>query len=194
MAVKRTDGHAYSLRQCSITNKQCPGKMPCKNRYSYIGFFLTDRARKPSNRVKGFSQSFHILNRSGQETLFTHVLNAEHASKAQTMIFFGLRKRTFNCLFAPCINTFTQIMNEAEIYCCIYREISNRGITDFITFYYIISAGILQTNHIFHTIQKSGTEHIHAYHTAYSFSGICIFRQTQHLFKKHGAGANGQRV
>ena len=42
-----------------------------------------------------------ILNSGGEESLFAHVANAEHASKAQTVINFGLRERAFNCLFAP---------------------------------------------------------------------------------------------
>ena len=54
--------------------------------------------------AKGLCQPFHILNRSGQEALLAHVLDAEHASKAQAMVFFGLRKGALNCFFAPCIN------------------------------------------------------------------------------------------
>ena len=42
-----------------------------------------------------------ILNSGGQEGLFTHVADSEHASKAQTMVNFGLRERSFNCLLAP---------------------------------------------------------------------------------------------
>ncbi len=53
---------------------------------------------------KGLRQPFHILNRSGQEAVFAHVANAEHASKAQAMVLFGLRKRAFNRLPAPCVN------------------------------------------------------------------------------------------
>ena len=45
--------------------------------------------------------SLDILNSGGEEGLFAHVADAEHASKAQTVINFGLRERTFNCLFAP---------------------------------------------------------------------------------------------
>lgn len=42
-----------------------------------------------------------ILNGSSQEGLFAHFPEAKHASKAQTMIDLGLRKRTFNGLFPP---------------------------------------------------------------------------------------------
>ena len=47
----------------------------------------------PKVEVKGLGQPFHVLNRSGQEALLAHVLDAEHASKAQAMVFFGLRNR-----------------------------------------------------------------------------------------------------
>ena len=43
----------------------------------------------------------NILNSGSQEGLFAHVADAEHASKAQTVINFGLRERAFNCLLAP---------------------------------------------------------------------------------------------
>jgi len=61
---------------------------------------------KESGEKKGLRKPLHVLNSSGQETLLTHVLNTEHASKAQAMIFLGLRKRMFNGLFAPCVNAF----------------------------------------------------------------------------------------
>ena len=47
---------------------------------------------------------FHVLNCGGQEALLAHVLNAEHASKAQAIVFFGLRKGALDCFFAPGIN------------------------------------------------------------------------------------------
>ena len=49
----------------------------------------------------------NILNSGGQEGLFTHVADSEHASKSQAVVFFGLRKRAFNCLFAPAIDLLT---------------------------------------------------------------------------------------
>ena len=61
----------------------------------------------PKAEEKGLGQPFHILNRSGQKTLLAHVLHAKHASKAQAMVFFGLREGTFDCFFAPCINPRT---------------------------------------------------------------------------------------
>ena len=59
----------------------------------------------PKAEAKGLGQPFYILNRSGQEALLAHVLDAEHASKTQAMVFFSLRKRSFNCLLTPCIDS-----------------------------------------------------------------------------------------
>ena len=39
----------------------------------------------------------------GQEALFAQIANSEHASKAQAMILFGLRKGSFNGLLAPVV-------------------------------------------------------------------------------------------
>lgn len=41
------------------------------------------------------------MNGGSQESLFTHVADAEHASKAQAVINLGLRERTFYGMFAP---------------------------------------------------------------------------------------------
>ena len=48
----------------------------------------------------------NILNSGGQEGLFAHVADAEHASKAQAVVLLSLRKRAFNGFFAPLINPF----------------------------------------------------------------------------------------
>ena len=69
-----------------------------------LGF---SHAKKPKGEAKGLGQPFHILNGSGQEALLAHVLNARHASKAQAMVFFGLRKGSFNRLLTPCIYSRT---------------------------------------------------------------------------------------
>ena len=44
------------------------------------------------------------MNSSGQEALFAHVLDSEHAGITQTMIDFGLREGTFNGFFSPGVN------------------------------------------------------------------------------------------
>jgi len=46
------------------------------------------------------------LDGSREEGLLIHVLQAEHASKAQAVVLLSLRKRAFNCFFAPLINSF----------------------------------------------------------------------------------------
>ena len=53
------------------------------------------------NKKEEGKDAFDILNSGGQEGLFAHVADTEHASKAQTVVNFGLRKKAFNCLFAP---------------------------------------------------------------------------------------------
>ena len=58
----------------------------------------------PKAEAKGLGQPFHILYRSGQEALLAHVLDAEHASKAQAMIDLRFGKRTFNRFLAPIID------------------------------------------------------------------------------------------
>ena len=45
--------------------------------------------------VRG-NQPLDILNRSGQEALFTNILNSEHTRISETVINFGLREGTFN--------------------------------------------------------------------------------------------------
>ena len=60
--------------------------------------------RPSRNRSKRPGEPFRVMNCGGQEALLAHVLNAEHASKAQAMVFFGLRKGALDCFFAPGIN------------------------------------------------------------------------------------------
>ena len=43
--------------------------------------------------------------RSGQEALYPHVPDSEHAGIAEAVISFCLRKGSFNCLFSPVIQT-----------------------------------------------------------------------------------------
>ena len=52
-------------------------------------------------KKKGENDPSDILNNGGQESLFAHVANAEHARIAQAMINLGLGKRALNCLFEP---------------------------------------------------------------------------------------------
>ena len=42
-----------------------------------------------------------VLESGGQEALLAHILDAEHASKAQAVILFGLREGSLNVLLAP---------------------------------------------------------------------------------------------
>ena len=50
------------------------------------GFVHSQKAK--GEKEKSLYQAFDVLYSGGQETLFTHVLDAEHACKAETMIFF----------------------------------------------------------------------------------------------------------
>lgn len=45
-----------------------------------------------TGKKESLEEAFHILDSSGQEALLTHVFNAEHASKAEPVVFFGFRK------------------------------------------------------------------------------------------------------
>ena len=56
------------------------------------------------DKQKRGNQPLDVLNRSGQEALFTHVLDSEHAGIAETVIDFGLREGTFNGFFSPGVN------------------------------------------------------------------------------------------
>ena len=49
-------------------------------------------------------QPLDVLNGGGQEALFAHVLDTEHAGIAETVIDFGLREGTFNGLFSPSVD------------------------------------------------------------------------------------------
>ena len=50
------------------------------------------------------NQPLDVLNNGGQEALFAHVLDTEHAGIAETVIDFGLREGTFNGFFSPGVN------------------------------------------------------------------------------------------
>ena len=67
---------------------------------------------------KGSDDPLNVLNGSSQVSLFIHIANSEHTSKAESMIFFGFRKGTFNCLFSPAINLFAHGCFGKRI-CCI---------------------------------------------------------------------------
>ena len=41
---------------------------------------------------EGLCKALHILNSGNEETLFAHVLDAEHASKAEAMMLLALRE------------------------------------------------------------------------------------------------------
>ena len=41
---------------------------------------------------EGLCKALHILNSGNEETLFAHVLDAEHASKAEAMVLLALRE------------------------------------------------------------------------------------------------------
>ena len=45
-----------------------------------------------TGKKESLEEAFQILDSSGQEALLTHVFNAEHASKAEPVVFFGFRK------------------------------------------------------------------------------------------------------
>ena len=45
------------------------------------------------------NQPLDVLNNGGQEALFAHVLDTEHAGIAEAVIDFGLREGTFNGFF-----------------------------------------------------------------------------------------------
>ena len=69
------------------------------------------------------------MHHSGQEALLTHVLDAEHACIAEAMVFFRLRKGTFNCLFSPFVN--------ASAVVCLRKEYDIvQGILPYMTFHH----------------------------------------------------------
>ena len=55
---------------------------------------------------EGLSEALHVLNSSDEEALLAHILDAEHASSAEAMVLFALRKGSFNCLLAPPVDPF----------------------------------------------------------------------------------------
>ena len=88
-------------------NKICPAKT------HFRGTQTTDKARfkkwktgyKPEQERKGGGhEPLDVLNSGGQEGLFAHIPDSEHASIAQTMVDLGLRKGAFNCLFSPAVD------------------------------------------------------------------------------------------
>ena len=59
------------------------------------GFSVREKKQKRGN------QPLNVLNRGGQEALFAHVLDTEHAGIAETVIDFGLREGAFYGFFSP---------------------------------------------------------------------------------------------
>lgn len=55
---------------------------------------------------EGLSEALHVLNSRDEEALLAHILDAEHASSAEAMVLFTLRKGSFNCLLAPPVDPF----------------------------------------------------------------------------------------
>ena len=55
---------------------------------------------------EGLGEALHVLSSSDEEALIAHILDAEHASSAETMVLFALRKGSFNCLLAPPVDPF----------------------------------------------------------------------------------------
>jgi ABC-type tungstate transport system substrate-binding protein len=59
---------------------------------------------------EGLSEALHVLNSSDEEALLAHILDAEHASSAEAMVLFALRKGSFNCLLAPPVDPFAIVV------------------------------------------------------------------------------------
>ena len=55
---------------------------------------------------EGLSEALHVLNSSDEEGLLAHIGDAEHASSAEAMVLFTLRKGSFNYLLAPPVDPF----------------------------------------------------------------------------------------
>ena len=71
------------------------------------------KKRRPE-KEKSLYQAFDVLNGGGQETLLAHVVDAEHAGIAEAMVFFRLRKGTFNRLFSPFVYAFAVVRLRKE--------------------------------------------------------------------------------
>ena len=79
------------------------------------GFVHNQKAKR--KKEKSLYQAFDVLYSGGQETLLTHVVDAKYAGIAEAMVFFRLRKGTFNRLFSPFVyaSTVVRLRKEYDI-------------------------------------------------------------------------------
>jgi len=77
-----------------------------KGRVSQTGSTAFQYKELVQKEREGLGEALHVLNSSDEEALLAHILDAEHASSAEAMVLFALRKGSFNCLLAPPVDPF----------------------------------------------------------------------------------------
>ena len=81
-----------------------PSTPPCYSPEAW-GLCCLKHKKTKKKPLSCFYQTFHVLHRGVQKTLLPHVPDSEQAGAAEAMVFFRLRKESFNCLFSPAIQT-----------------------------------------------------------------------------------------